>query len=168
VIDPNGPLLRVTGLDYTQFKLFHLSILWRAGVSTLGPFAEFRLGPHQDRIRQLLLAGDPGEAHQYGMSAIAMVGDDGWYKDDMVQIPRPGKRFGHHFYSAMFGGVTARQVDVRSETPLGCDARRHFDPAIHAEADERNRHRAIVTVVEMRQWISDGLEYETLPSGESG
>jgi hypothetical protein len=105
VVRPRGPLLRVTGLDYTQFKLFHLSIIWRAGVSTLGAFAGFRLGSHEERLRRMLLDGDPGPADRYGMSAVALVGDDGGYKDDMLQIPRPGKKEGHHFYSAMFGGV---------------------------------------------------------------
>jgi hypothetical protein len=98
-------LLRVSGLDYRQFKLFHLSILWRSGVSSLGPFKDVRLGGHQERLRTMLLNEDPGPAHTYPLSAIAMCDDDGGYKDDLVQLPRAGKFKGHHCYSALFGGV---------------------------------------------------------------
>jgi hypothetical protein len=102
---PGNQLLRITGLDYKQFKLFHLSILWRAGVSTLRPFAGIRLGTHEERLRRMLLNDQPGPAHVYGLTGVAMREDDGWYKDDLLQIPRPGKYKGHHFCSALFGGV---------------------------------------------------------------
>jgi len=56
----------VSGIDYTQFKLFQLSILWRAGVAAQPFFSRVRLGPHEDHIRMMLLRGDPGAADRYG------------------------------------------------------------------------------------------------------
>lgn len=56
----------VSGLDYAKFKLFQLSVLWRAGVSTLPFFASVRLGQHQERLRNLLVSRNPGEQSDYG------------------------------------------------------------------------------------------------------
>jgi hypothetical protein len=36
-------LLTIRGIDYRKFKLFHLSIIWRAGISSLRPFRGVRL-----------------------------------------------------------------------------------------------------------------------------
>jgi hypothetical protein len=40
----------IRGLDYSTFKLFHLSVLWRASVSSGPDFASVRLGVHEERI----------------------------------------------------------------------------------------------------------------------
>ena len=62
----DGTLLLLAGIDYKQFKLFQMSILWRAGVSSLPFFERVSLGPHQERLRTLLLSEDPGQPEQYG------------------------------------------------------------------------------------------------------
>jgi hypothetical protein len=57
--------LYVPGVDYTAFRLFTLSLLWRMGESTLRAFVQVRLGPHAERMRLMLLSGDPGPPHKY-------------------------------------------------------------------------------------------------------
>ena len=52
-------------VDYTSFKLFHLSVLYRAGVSSLPTFQEVSLGPHEEKLRKQILACDAGEWWQY-------------------------------------------------------------------------------------------------------
>lgn len=66
--DPNasGQLRRLDGFDYPKMKLFVLSILWRMGASNLPNFSHIDLGPHLERIGQMLLAGDAGEPVDYG------------------------------------------------------------------------------------------------------
>jgi hypothetical protein len=86
VIRGNRPL-RVAGLDYTRFKLFHLSILWRASIATLRPFQEIRLGIHEERLRSMLLTGVAGPAELYPLWGVAVRDEDGSYKDDMLQLP---------------------------------------------------------------------------------
>lgn len=54
------------GVDYEKFKLFAMSLLWRASVSTLETFENVTLGPHEDKLRRLLLVGDAGERWRYG------------------------------------------------------------------------------------------------------
>lgn len=58
-------LLQVEGVDYVQLKLFLLSLLWRMGVSSLYFFREVELGPHEAKIRNMLLNNDPGEPGLY-------------------------------------------------------------------------------------------------------
>ena len=53
-------MLTINGLDYNLFKLFHMSILWRAGIASRDEFVKVKLGNHEERLRQLVLADDPG------------------------------------------------------------------------------------------------------------
>ncbi|MGC9196617.1 MAG: hypothetical protein ACP5IL_14370 [Syntrophobacteraceae bacterium] len=58
--------LIVRGVEYKKFKLFMLSLIWRAGASTRKEFATITLSPHEEKIRKMLLADNPGEPHEYG------------------------------------------------------------------------------------------------------
>ena len=46
-------------LDYRQFRLFQLSLLWRMGVSTLPFFKDVALGPHEEKLRLALMRRTP-------------------------------------------------------------------------------------------------------------
>ncbi|WEN14136.1 hypothetical protein PY254_12920 [Rhodanobacter sp. AS-Z3] len=61
----NDSIVSVTGIDYRQFKLFLLSLLWRAGVAKARYFERVRLGPHEERLRAMLRDDDPGPYHLY-------------------------------------------------------------------------------------------------------
>jgi hypothetical protein len=41
--------ITVENIDYANFKLFQLSIIWRASVSSRPEFRQVQLGPHQER-----------------------------------------------------------------------------------------------------------------------
>jgi len=56
-----GNVLTVTIPDYTKFKLFHLSILWRAAVSSFNLDISISLGEYERVIAQMILSGDPGQ-----------------------------------------------------------------------------------------------------------
>lgn len=47
-------------VDYQRFKLFLLSLIWRAGIASKIPFDTIDLGEHEENIRKLLAANDPG------------------------------------------------------------------------------------------------------------
>ena len=57
-----------SGVDYKKFKLFQLSLLWRASVSTLPFFENVQLSssPHEENIRMMLLEEQPGKYYEYG------------------------------------------------------------------------------------------------------
>lgn len=57
--------LIINGFDYPTFKLFLLSIIWRVSISTQHGFQHINLGPHEEKIRQMLLNLDPGSQSDY-------------------------------------------------------------------------------------------------------
>lgn len=79
--------LFVTGLNYNRFKLFQLSLLWRAAVSKRREFHRCQLSKgRREEIRRMLLEGDAGEPRRYGCIIIAV---PSLLKnlDDMVLFP---------------------------------------------------------------------------------
>ena len=51
-----------SGIDYRSFKLFTLSLLWRAAVSKRDEFRNVRIAKrHRDQLRTMLWNDDPGE-----------------------------------------------------------------------------------------------------------
>jgi hypothetical protein len=51
---------QVDGLDYKKFKLFLLSLLWRASISNKAFFQNVSLGPYEEKIRQMIINNDAG------------------------------------------------------------------------------------------------------------
>lgn len=57
--------IQAEGLDYKKFKLFLLSVLWRASISSNLFFTQVKLGPHEDKLRNIILSGNPGPISLY-------------------------------------------------------------------------------------------------------
>ena len=53
--------LELSEINYSSFKLFLLSLLWRAHISSRDEYAEVDLGPYADKIANCLLNEDPGK-----------------------------------------------------------------------------------------------------------
>lgn len=53
------------GLDYKKLKLFLISMLWRSGISQRPIFKQIDLGPHEEKLRQMILNENPGEETEY-------------------------------------------------------------------------------------------------------
>ena len=66
----DGAALALTkeSYDYSKLKLFFLSVLWRSGVSSLPMFGRVSLGPHQARLRSMLLRNEPGRSSDYSVA----------------------------------------------------------------------------------------------------
>jgi hypothetical protein len=58
--EKNEAYILGTDVDYRKLKLFLLSLIWRAGVASKIPFDAIALGEHEENIRKLLVANDPG------------------------------------------------------------------------------------------------------------
>jgi hypothetical protein len=58
-------LTNCKNISYSQYKLFLLSILWRAHISTRPFFREIDLGPHAEIIRQMLYYNTVCEETEY-------------------------------------------------------------------------------------------------------
>lgn len=91
--------------DYGTFKLFHLSILFRASVATLATFGVVRLGKHEDILRRMILANDPGRPDQYPMIATAVINARNEIVRGVIAAPTLTRVEGHHVYGFGFDGV---------------------------------------------------------------
>ena len=97
-------LAHVEGIDYHKLKLFQLSVLWRAGVSTLPIFEKVNLGHHEKRLRAMLLAADPGDWNNYPC-VLTWLNLDGRPLNDLIVEPTPCRGLVHGWaYTFVFGG----------------------------------------------------------------
>jgi hypothetical protein len=64
VFNKNKPFI-VSGIDYVKFRLFLLSIFWRASISSRKVFSKISLGKHEEIIRLMLKHEDPGSVLSY-------------------------------------------------------------------------------------------------------
>lgn len=100
-----------------------MSILWRAGVSTLPAFSQVDLGPHAEKIRSMLMAGDPGGSDNYGCIMFALMNGADQIQGFIVQ-PTWARLAGVRAYRFIFGGLVF--VYVVSSTPPPAVLRPHF------------------------------------------
>ena len=95
----------VPGVEYYPFKLFLMTQLWRAGVAS-DPFWEnVRLGPHEERLREMLLLADPGQPHEYACMITRIPASAGLLSRTVVQ-PCAKKIEGHPRYGFIARGYT--------------------------------------------------------------
>ena len=57
--------MEVKNINYKKFKLFLLSILWRASISDRDFFSEVSLGPYEEQLRRMVLNGDAGNVNEF-------------------------------------------------------------------------------------------------------
>lgn len=100
----DGKLVTLEGLDYKQFRLFGLSVLWRASASSLQMFEQVKLGPHEETLRQMILAADPGKPNQYPFM-LAPVMHQNEVQTDLIMQPTWTRAEGHYGYRFVFGGL---------------------------------------------------------------
>jgi len=114
---PDGMIfLYCAEIDYKQFKLFLLSILWRASISTRPIFREVSLGPYEERLRQMLLNEDPGQQMTFPCVILTYLN----IKDlpsDIVAQPARAKVDSGTVYKFMIGGMIYIFAVTKQITP---------------------------------------------------
>ena len=65
--------ITVQGINYPPFKLFHMSILFRASVSKLPTFSLVKRGPHEQELKEMLKSKTPGPPDKYPIFACAVM-----------------------------------------------------------------------------------------------
>lgn len=104
LVNQNQYGLTLEGLDYEKFRLYGLSILWRMGVSQLEMFSVVNLGPHEERLRQALLASDPLSPEMYPFIMAGVV-INGRFQSDLIVPPSLDKSGGEHIYRPVISGL---------------------------------------------------------------
>ena len=87
-LGPGGGVV-VEGVDLFTFRLFGLSLLWRAHESTAPMFAAVQLGVRGERLRAKLQTGDPGAAHEFGFAIGKVTGLD--MRGHLIKAPMSGE-----------------------------------------------------------------------------
>lgn len=108
---------RLHGLDYKRLKIFGLSIVWRAGVSTHPMFKNVNLGPHEEELRLLLYNEDPGHPQKYGFILEMLVSED--FDPAALMLEPTHERFlGYHAYKFVFGGLIWVFIISKQDFPI--------------------------------------------------
>lgn len=102
-----GNRIVVSKIKYTPFKLFQMSLIWRASISNRPELHKINLGPHGERIRKMLLEANPGEIHKYGSILMLPPASLKKIMRELIYPPEylPQKIDGHAAYRAAFGGL---------------------------------------------------------------
>ena len=86
--------------SYADFKLFHLSVFWRAAVSSGFKIGRgISLGKYEAQIGQLLQEGDPGKPGDFPFFGVLHLDKNGRPVPTVSQLARGTGRYeGHHCY----------------------------------------------------------------------
>lgn len=98
----HGDHVIVEGVDYESFKLFQMSVLWMSSISGLNAFSSVRLGPHEERLRKMLLSGDPVNPQQYGCIVSLLLENERKPVDQIIMAPEPFRFANHRWYRFVF------------------------------------------------------------------
>jgi hypothetical protein len=112
----NGKFVTLEGLEYDKFKLFALSVLWRAGVSNLPFFAQVSLGPHEEKLREMILNEKAGEPDEYSFMMVLVTHEDVVQTDLIIQ-PTWSRLEGHYSYRFVYGGIAWIYLLSSHKTP---------------------------------------------------
>jgi hypothetical protein len=95
--------LVMTGLQYRSFKLFQMSLIWRASVATIPEFSATQLGPYEEPLRKMIFDENPGKQTDYPCILLL--------QPDLLKTlagvlwpPIRLKKDGHTIYLALAGG----------------------------------------------------------------
>lgn len=114
--------------DYDKLKLFFLSVLWRAGVSSHAVFKRVRLGPHTEILIKAICECRPGNSEFYSTVLAFFNDDQTWAK---IMDPFPERFDEIKFYRFYLGNIVAyikvdkqlarsplRQIQLTPNQPL--------------------------------------------------
>ncbi len=96
--------IKYDNFNYDHFRLFALSILWRASISSNRLFQEVDLGRNEDIIRQMILTGNAGSFDQYPILMAAIMTGKKKKAMDLITNPELIKVNECWAYRFVFGG----------------------------------------------------------------
>ena len=94
-------------LQYAPFKLFQMSLIWRASITNRHEVRRINLGPHAERLRKMLLEECPRASYQYPAILMSLPRSQDQIMRELIYPPEllPDKIDGHTGYWAVFGGL---------------------------------------------------------------
>ena len=114
--------INVKGIDFEKFKLFLLSILWRASISNLPIFQNVKLGNHENIIRNKIFTHNPGSSFEYPCAIFTYLHNTK-IPNQIVAEPGCIKNGEQQIYAFLIGGnlfVYFTNADVNTEWVQHC------------------------------------------------
>ena len=93
---PRDKVVRIPNFDYHKLKLFGLSLIWRCHVAQRPLFKGVDLGPHAEKIRQLIVTKQPGTPSEYPFAIIKIAGATSASR--VMHTPSATRLNGHNAY----------------------------------------------------------------------
>jgi len=107
----------ISNIDYHKFKIFQLSILWRASVSKDEFFEDVQLGPHEKTLRKMITDENPGKESDYPCVMIRIVDDKREAFGEFMVDTMSSKFKGHRIYTFVFGYFTWNFIASSHQKP---------------------------------------------------
>jgi hypothetical protein len=95
----------IKNVIYESFKLFQLSLLWRASISSHWFFKFVNIGPYEEKIRQMLLNENPGGKYDIGCLLAFYLDDTRKVVDGLILQPINLRANGHRSFAFVIGGA---------------------------------------------------------------
>ena len=111
--------IELAELSYLSVRLCFLSVLWRMGIASHQAWRGVRLGPHEDRLRSMIHAEDPGSPTEYGFFCVIPL-FDGEHLPDFLLGPDQVRFEGGRFYRAILGGLVVMFFVSKTPMPAKC------------------------------------------------
>ena len=104
LVDPKHLFKTVTNVDYHKFKLFQMSILWRACVAKNLAYNAVKLGEkHETNLRSMLISENPGYPYEFG--CIMIIVEDANNLKRIIWSTDKIKMEGHNCYRFQTGDL---------------------------------------------------------------
>ena len=91
-------------LDYKKFKLFLLSVLWRASISKRETFSLVNLGSDEEILRKMIFNREPLKAYDYPCMMYTYLNDD-LLPEKLIARPRPVNKGTTQFHKFLINGI---------------------------------------------------------------
>lgn len=152
-VPPGHRSATITGVEYAPFKLFTMTQLWRAGVAGGEMWEKVRLGPHGEKLRTMLLNGDPGTPNQYACVVTKVPASLGPLSRAVIPFGA-APHAGHHLYEFIARGhswmFVASERFKGFEEP-GSILYEEGDLPIHSDATGSLELRANMLIKQMQE-----------------
>jgi len=99
-----GTEIELTNYDYSVFKLFHLSIIWRASISNLPEYEEVSLGPYEEKLRKMLVNREAGDETNYMIFGYLLKDENSKLANGVLSNFCRDRILGANSYLGIYGG----------------------------------------------------------------
>jgi hypothetical protein len=104
ILPTGANVVGLNGIDYAAFKLFHMSIFWRASVANDSAFRHADLGIDEEQARRMIYHENPGTVGDFNLYGGFVLRPDSRQILRAICTPRPISDATMSAHGALYGG----------------------------------------------------------------